>query len=233
MRNQLFYQHSSQCGATLIVSLVLLLIATILGISGMGNASLEERISASHHEYRLAFESAEHALIVGEGFLKEKPFSFLEYTPECTNGLCFRGVWEYLDPDSLCTLNGFGDGVWMVKGAKGIWSGKDYRVVESKLPGVSKAPKYVIEFLCHTPASPYAPIHSYISSGDRKPFYGLLFRITALGYGGEKSRVMLQSTYAKPMNNVQSTIRGEQLETPEQWAMGRQSWCQIFNWIEP
>jgi len=53
----------SQRGVALIMSLVILIILTILGISAMGTASLEEKMSGNTQETTRAFEAAESGLI--------------------------------------------------------------------------------------------------------------------------------------------------------------------------
>jgi type IV pilus assembly protein PilX len=51
-----------QRGAALILSMVILLILTILGISAMGTASLEEKMSGNTQEATRAFQAAESGL---------------------------------------------------------------------------------------------------------------------------------------------------------------------------
>lgn len=52
-----------QCGAALIMSMVILLILTLLGITAMGTSSLEEKMSGNTQEITRAFEAAESGLI--------------------------------------------------------------------------------------------------------------------------------------------------------------------------
>ena len=56
----------SQAGAVLIVSLVLLLVLTILGVSGVQNTTMEERMAGNYRDRFSAFQAAEAALRVGE-----------------------------------------------------------------------------------------------------------------------------------------------------------------------
>jgi len=55
-----------QTGAALLISLILLLVLTFLGISSMQTTTLEERMAANQKDYYLAFEAAEYALVVAE-----------------------------------------------------------------------------------------------------------------------------------------------------------------------
>jgi hypothetical protein len=52
-----------QRGTALIMSMVILLILTLLGITAMGTASLEEKMSGNTQEITRAFEAAESGLI--------------------------------------------------------------------------------------------------------------------------------------------------------------------------
>ncbi|WP_345890269.1 PilX N-terminal domain-containing pilus assembly protein [Pseudomonas sp. PDNC002] len=60
MRNQ------SQGGAVLLVSLVMLLLLTIVGLAGLRMAQLEERMAGNLRDRQVAFQGAEAALRAGE-----------------------------------------------------------------------------------------------------------------------------------------------------------------------
>jgi type IV pilus assembly protein PilX len=55
-----------QAGAVLLVSLVMLLLLTLIGLAGMRLASLEERIAGNQRDREVAFQAAEAALRAGE-----------------------------------------------------------------------------------------------------------------------------------------------------------------------
>lgn len=55
-----------QSGAALIISMVMLLVLTILGITSMQVTTLEERMSGSERDYNAAFQAAESDLRAGE-----------------------------------------------------------------------------------------------------------------------------------------------------------------------
>ena len=59
-------QYKQQTGSALIVSLSILLILTILGVSAMRTASLEERMAGNSRDSQMAFEAAEAALRAAE-----------------------------------------------------------------------------------------------------------------------------------------------------------------------
>ncbi|MGH8292522.1 MAG: pilus assembly PilX family protein [Gammaproteobacteria bacterium] len=80
-----------QQGVVLVVSLVLLLVLTILGIAAIQSTSLEERMAGNQRAHQLAFEAAEAALRQGEqalnGLASLPPFdgSVLGYYPNSTD----------------------------------------------------------------------------------------------------------------------------------------------------
>ena len=69
MINSVQNVNQKQRGAVLIVSLVILLLMTIIGISSMKSTTLEERMAGNMRDQNLAFQSAEAAIIEGENFL--------------------------------------------------------------------------------------------------------------------------------------------------------------------
>ena len=62
----LYSRPSHQSGAVLIVSLIMLLLLTLIGITGSQVTSLEEKMAGNSKDYNLAFQAAESALRAGE-----------------------------------------------------------------------------------------------------------------------------------------------------------------------
>lgn len=58
-----------QQGAALLVSLIILLVMTLLALSGMQGASLQERMVSAQRDSQAALEGAEHALMEAEDYL--------------------------------------------------------------------------------------------------------------------------------------------------------------------
>lgn len=189
-----------QSGSTLIVSLILLLVVTLIGIGGMKTTVVEEKMSGSYRDHYMGFESAEQALLEGERFVESTEFNFTHYSSNCTNGLCFKGTWDSSNPNAVCQVDSSDSDVWVKTSDSNIWKSSNTRTVSKGLLGVSRAPQYIVEFLCHAPISLATNLTPYVESSGWQAEYGLLFRITALGTGGSSNaRVMLQSTYLKPM----------------------------------
>ena len=58
-----------ETGAALFVSLVFLFILTVIGLAGMQNTSLQEKMASHQREHNLAFQAAESALRAAEAYL--------------------------------------------------------------------------------------------------------------------------------------------------------------------
>jgi len=67
--------QSSQNGMALLVSLVFLLLLTLLGISSMQNATLQEKMAGSVTLRNLSFQNAEAALRLGESSIQVTGFA--------------------------------------------------------------------------------------------------------------------------------------------------------------
>jgi type IV pilus assembly protein PilX len=70
-----------QSGAVLIVSLIMLLLLTIIGITGSQVTGLEEKMAGNSRNYNLAFQAAESALRVGEAATKGSPVFYTGAQP--------------------------------------------------------------------------------------------------------------------------------------------------------
>jgi len=170
----------NQRGVALFISLVLLLVLTIIGVSAVQTTSLEERMARNTHDSVLAFESAEVALRAGETFLRNNVVSTAGFLPAGAN----NGLWKasnYAQTERWEQAN--------------IWSGANSVVVAANtITGVAEQPRYVIEWVASVQRNdnPYLQGSSYSALVDRIE----IFRITARGVGGTaNARVLLQSTF--------------------------------------
>lgn len=185
-------------GSVLLISLVLLLILTIVGVASIGGVTMNEKMTVSQRDYDIAFELAEAALVQGERWLDDYDVGFSAadlnedcvgstcWTENCTNGLCFRG--EHYSDDDVCVLDVSGTPVW---DTETIWDNNSAQYSENVV-AVEK-PRILIEFLCYT------PIDVETEPTDPPPYnneWRRIYRITSLAYGTHpQTRVMLQSTY--------------------------------------
>lgn len=168
-----------QRGVALFISLVLLLVLTIIGVSAVQTTSLEERMARNTHDSVLAFQSAEVALRTAENFLQNNINSIAVFTPAGNNGL-----WQ---------APGYGLSDLWTQAA--TWTGTNsVELPADTVQNVNQQPRYVIEWLAtvQRAENPALLGSSYSTLFDRIE----VFRITARGVGGSaNARVLLQSTY--------------------------------------
>jgi type IV pilus assembly protein PilX len=88
-----------QCGASLVVVLLLLLIMTLLGLAAMRGTIMEERMTANMTDRNLAFQATEAALREGEALAQA---TIAPPTSGCVNGMCAiptaSSIDRWLDP---------------------------------------------------------------------------------------------------------------------------------------
>jgi len=168
----------AQKGVVLFISLVLLLVLTIIGISSVQTTSLEQRMARNSHDSVLAFQAAEVALRDAEEYLTGVVDPEISFPATGTGGYTQSAPYtatEHWD-------------------APGLWSGSGSVVAPTAIEGVDEPPRYIIEWVATvgTDTNPYLQSSSYSSSVDNVE----IFRITARGVGGStNARVILQSTF--------------------------------------
>ena len=160
-----------QQGAALIVSLLLLLIMTVLGVTSMRTTTLQERMAGNLRDNNLAFQSAEAALRQGEDFLElatVPPFTGSNGLLQMQSGAGQASYWNQYD--------------WPALGRAAVAPAADL---------VAEAPRYVIEEL------PPLPAQGDSLRFGALPDVGF-YRITAYGVGGTTDAVsILQTTYRR------------------------------------
>lgn len=193
--------RNNQKGSVLIFSLIMLLLLTIVGVSGMQMTTLEEKMSGNYRNHELAFQAAEAALADAENYIEETPFDLTDFQPgcgsdncfsnTCDGGLCFDGTFPAsATPVTSCVRGTTKPWEDWARWADG--SGQ-FRTADA-LVDISAQARYIIEFRCFIvkDAGENDPDVSVLSP------WSLLFRVTALANGGTgDSQVMLQSTYKK------------------------------------
>ncbi|MEE4301130.1 MAG: PilX N-terminal domain-containing pilus assembly protein [Pseudomonadales bacterium] len=167
-----------QEGVALFIALVVLLIITVLGISGLQTTTLEERMAASARDRDIAFQSAEAALAEGELFVQAL-------------GVTDLATFD-LDTDGLYRPRGGNDDDW--------WETVDW-VGDASLPtvadaiaGVAAQPRYIVEYKTRILAEDDTLNISNVGASVGAPTD--VFRITSFGTGGSaRANVMLQASY--------------------------------------
>ncbi len=169
----------NQRGVALFISLVLLLVLTIIGVSAVQTTSLEERMARNTNDSVLAFESAEVALRTAEEFLRSNVNSVALFPPGGNNGLWKAS--DYLQTERWEQAN--------------VWTGNNsVELPANTIAGVAGQPRFIIEWVATVQRSenPYMLVQSSSAVFDRIE----IFRITARGVGGtNNARVLLQSTF--------------------------------------
>jgi type IV pilus assembly protein PilX len=182
--------QDTQRGAVLVVSLLMLLVMTVVGVVGIGTATLEERMAANNRDREVAFQAAEYALRDGERYVQTTTVDEDDFSDDCTGGLCDSNCGA----DDVCAKESGYPVVWKDT-TLNVWAtGTRHKIYTYTDNNVREKPKYIVEFIGYAPSPGWDP------QTDPEPGPGdpQMFRITALGTGATPdARVMLQSTYQK------------------------------------
>lgn len=201
-----------QGGAALIVSLIILGVMTLIGVTSMQRSGLELKMVSSAHDRSVAFEAVETALTTIELNLSESPPPLLNhysdcsgagcFNTECNNGLCFSGEYYRSQERAQCYISdpdtNFQHDFWSDKKLD-VWN-STARHSTVNVEGLKTPVKYIIEFLCFTNIGPelksgFSTQGATVSSSENEN-YKPLYRITAMASGNaSRATVVLQSTY--------------------------------------
>ena len=175
--------QSRQRGVALIMSLVMLLILTILGVSAVQTTSLQERMSRNARDNDLAFQGAESAVREAENFLKTNT-SLLPFQDPNTEG-------RYDVPDNgTVDLSTFD---WATAGN----NSRGFRTVTNTINGVAAQPEYIIEWI-KTVVSEEDTLNLNNIGQNTGSGRTQMFRVTAYGTGGTSAaHVIIRTTYGK------------------------------------
>jgi type IV pilus assembly protein PilX len=169
-----------QCGATLVTSLLLLLVLTIIGVSAMQITRMQERMAGNARDLNLAFQSGEAALRDGENTLYVAGTT-TGVRPAACNALA-PGCAAFA-PTILPPLGAQNQAWWTT-------NSRDYdSAATNDLDGVARDPQFVIEELGDVECDGVG-----IESGEcTRTFYRVTTRATG---ASATTSVVLQSTYA-------------------------------------
>lgn len=212
-----------QSGVVLIVSLVLLLIMTLLGVSNMRTSTAQLNMAVNTQARSEVFSAAEFTLKTVQAELqsnfanKHDPDRFIKncsgsgcYDAGCTGGFCYEGDSDWNSPPECSLDDGHGtlekEFIW-VRDAGAVWkdSGR-HATKQLAIPRGSHSAsggsannilfqsKYIIEFLCYTHKDS-DPEEGGLCDVLSPRGCVPLYRITVLAEGqNNESRVMLQAT---------------------------------------
>jgi len=176
--------HKRQTGASLIVSLMLLIVLTLLGLSGMQSTVMQERMSNNVRDKGMAFQAAESALRSGESWVKNQ-------------NMPTRGALTVQDGTSCsapCDLVGLDDYVGMATQDFSWWetNGRIYSDMPTGTGEVASAPRFIVEEHSDQRDSLADP------TDTSSPPVRTLYRLTALGVGGTATaESMIETLYAR------------------------------------
>lgn len=177
-----------QSGAALVISLVLLLVTTLLGVSSMQSTVLEERMASNARQRQLAYQSAETALRAAETWLTTNINTVTDFETSFT-GTPTELFWQRKPKAGLATravpFDIYDDSAWT--------AGNNQPVSTVSLTGQPQ-PRYLIEYMGRI-GEPPLDISEYAT--DARP-YG--FQITAIGWAADGSTYYIaQSTMRMPL----------------------------------
>lgn len=187
-------RRGSQSGAVLIVGLVVLLVITLVGISGLRTSAIQERMAGNLHQNSRALQSAEAALQAGLAYVEEQS------SPPVPDGSGSHPIWRGC---RVRRANQAADSCRPLDEVLSNWQGElsavdagvSYEAIASelgdagRLPGVVAQPRLFIE-------ERYFPPLDVEQAAQGAGIY--YYTVTAVGFGGsESARVIVQSTVAK------------------------------------
>jgi type IV pilus assembly protein PilX len=187
-----------QEGAILVIALLFLVLLTIIGISSISGVTLEERMAGNLREQQIAFQAAESALRDAEIDLEPSiggtgnrdttlTISGGAFTNVCSGGFTAGVCRQPATPANSWQADIVSASGWDWTDANktvgyGTYTGA------AALPGVARAPRYVIEYLEEKDDNTTTPATRH-------------FRISARGWGAsETSHVTLQTIYRMQRN---------------------------------
>jgi type IV pilus assembly protein PilX len=174
------YKIRNQKGSILVVSLMILVVLTMIGVSSMSTTSLQERMAGNFRDRQIAFQAAEYTLAYAEEYARNNINSASIFNN--TNGL-------YDTYEGPTNLSAFADS-W--------WTGTNSIVLPTTIDQVRTQPRYIIEYRGDIGEEEGTSINvgGYgVSTGGGKITN---FRVTVRATGlSDNTQIILQSNYGK------------------------------------
>lgn len=195
------HDPAGESGAVLILSLLLLMVLTLLGVAALTNSRIELQLAANDRTHKQALAAADVALAIGESVIESwaDPAELDEdaSVDDGRYGVGQQPAWGHLRWDAACDeLPGTCLGGSEAVSASDLPAGMAYVLSGPQ----TLLPRYTIE---RRPAVRDSYLIGTQYHGPRETNY---FRISARGagttgvFGAQPSRVILQSIYAKRFN---------------------------------
>jgi type IV pilus assembly protein PilX len=195
--------RNSQHGASLVISLLMLIAVMMLGLSTTQIALQSEKASRNDRDRQIAFQAAEAALLDAETDIEHSPDlarsrSTLFSTHHAHAFVAGCGAGEANAYLGLCAQAAEGEvPAWIAVDFSdhartttsvlyGKFTGQNFQAGQGSLP--ARAPRYIVELI------PYNRPGESAELSARSHFY----RVTAIGFGmRDATRVVLQTFYRK------------------------------------
>lgn len=178
-----------QGGVVLFMSLIMLLIITVLGLSSVQTTSMQERMARNSRDANLAFQAAESAIKDAETIVEDfASLAAFDDADANQNGLYYEAAFDEVNNWRSIEDGGLVD-----------WESPDgdYLTADTSISNVAAQPKYIVEHV-KTVVSDEDRLNLDNVGQDTGSGRAQIFRITVYGTGGtETAHVMIQSTYGK------------------------------------
>ncbi len=182
---------NDQKGAVLIISLLMLLVTTMIGITAMGTTTLEEKMASNHRQRQIALQAASSALRDAEAWLNNPANLMIAATLETTFDGSIPELFSLRRPTPATAITPVNFQVNNPSDWATIGNGQPISTSLSNIG--TKQPKYIIEYMGRIGRPPL----NYTSPDLRQ--YG--FRITAIGWGADDTTIYLtQSSFRRSLN---------------------------------
>jgi len=190
------FRSSRQAGAVLVISLVILLAMTLIGITAVQNSVMEERMAGNLKERATAFQAAEAGLSLAVTWIDKQldpPNATAGGTSkvweECATGTKKTQKVKGKEVEDDCPPTTAPDSKWLATSGNYLAYAGGALGNSKALSGVSEQPRIVIE-------ERYAPPLDFEQAAVGKGVY--FYTVTSQGYGGtDTAKAMLQTTVAK------------------------------------
>lgn len=181
-----------QGGALIVVTLVILLVVSMLGMATMDTSGLEMRMASNSRDQQQAFEAAEYTLSwVQNDITGRFTDSQIGNAPDCgsvcfestcSGGYCFQG--ESPTNPATCELDAPADDIHT---EAALWEAGSGRHQTLTVPDIGVTARYIVEYRCYTALDPAQEF-------DDETNYARMFRITAYVVGpAGRGRSMLRA----------------------------------------
>ena len=178
-----------QGGVVLFMSLIMLLIITVLGLSSVQTTSMQERMARNSRDANLAFQAAESAIKDAETIVEDfASLAAFDDADANQNGLYYEAAFDEVNNWRSIEDGGLVD-----------WESPDgdYLTADTSISNVAAQPKYIVEHV-KTVVSDEDRLNLDNVGQDTGSGRAQIFRVTVYGTGGtETAHVMIQSTYGK------------------------------------